>query len=72
MKPQDIIFLFVLAILIYKRKPEWFVWVGLACLVLAIPLFSFWIFYTAQRLIYYSFFLLLIAIIVYIFKKKNN
>jgi len=29
-------------------------WVGLGCFVLAIPLFSQWIFFTAERLTWYG------------------
>ncbi len=70
MKPQDIFFIIILIILLYKKKPEWLVLGGIVCILIAIPLFSFWIFFTAQRLVYYSFFLFLIAILLFAFKKR--
>jgi len=64
MKPQDIVFFVLLGALVISRKPRLFVWAGLGCLVLAIPLFSRWIFFTAERLTWYAaaFFLLFILI----------
>lgn len=54
MKPQDIIFFVVLIALLLSRRPKVLVWAGLGCLVLAVPLFSFWIFFTAERLTWYA------------------
>lgn len=54
MKPQDIGFFFVFAVLLLMRRPLFFVWVGLMCLVLAIPLFATWTFFTAERLTWYA------------------
>ena len=64
MKPQDILFLIVLALLLYKHKPKWFVLAGLACLVLSMPLFHFWVFFTAERLVYYAVGFFLVAIVL--------
>lgn len=60
MKAQDIGFFITIAILLSLRKPRLFVWAGLGSLVLAIPLFAGWIFFTAERLTWYAagFFLL--------------
>lgn len=60
MKIQDIVFFVVLALLILVRSPKLAVFCGIASLLLAIPLFSFWIFFTAERLTWYgaAFFLL--------------
>lgn len=60
MKIQDIIFILVLLILIYKKDPRWSVVAGLASLSLSMPLFATWTFFTAERLTWYaaSFFLL--------------
>lgn len=52
MKLQDAVFLIMLAFLLRKR--EWLLWAGLACFALAIPLFSRWIFFTAERLTWYG------------------
>lgn len=54
MKPQDIIFFVSLALLLALRRPVLFVWAGLGCLVLAIPLFATWTFFTAERLTWYA------------------
>ncbi len=54
MKLQDLIFLAVLAFLLLQRKPSFFVIAGVFCLVLSIPLFSLWIFFTAERLTWYA------------------
>ena len=70
MKPQDIIFLVLLLFLLYKRKPQWFAAVGLALLILSMPLFHFWVFFTAERFVYYAFFLFLISAILLLLKKR--
>jgi len=54
MKPQDILFVLVFAVLLWKRPSHAFVWAGLLCLAAAIPLFSVWIFFTAERLTWYA------------------
>ncbi len=54
MKTQDIGFIIVLALLFVVRKPIWFVYAGLLCFALAIPLFTKWIFFTAERLTWYG------------------
>lgn len=71
-KPQDILFLIVVALLLYKKNPHYFVYAGLICLFAAIPLFSFWIFFTAERLIYYATGFLFIALVMYLVKMRNN
>jgi hypothetical protein len=63
MKPQDILFILILIFLLWKRNPKYFSIAGLACLLISIPLFHFWIFFTAQRLVWYAFVLLAISTI---------
>ena len=60
MKIQDIAFFIILLFLVFKRDTKWAVAFGLISLALSIPLFSFWIFFTAERLTWYAaaFFLL--------------
>lgn len=72
MKIQDIIFLTVLVLLILKRSPKFAVSCGIACLILSIPLFSFWIFFTAERLTWYAAGFFLLAIIFYLFKPNER
>lgn len=54
MKIQDIIFLITLVVILMGRKPKVFLWAAFACLILAIPLFSQWVFFTAERLTWYA------------------
>jgi hypothetical protein len=63
MKIQDIIFLVLLAILLFKHKENSFVAFGLLCFLLAMPFFYFWIFFTAERLVYYGALLVLVEVI---------
>jgi len=67
MKIQDIAFFVVLALLIFKRNPKLAVIAGILCLLLSIPLFSFWIFFTAERLTWYAAGFFLLAIILNLF-----
>ncbi len=62
MKLQDLFFVVVLTLLLVLRKPRLLVWAGLISLILAIPLFAKWIFFTAERLTWYAaaFFLIFI------------
>jgi hypothetical protein len=74
MKIQDIVFFIVMALLIIRPNPRILVISGITCLILSIPLFSFWIFFTAQRLTWYAAAFFLMAIIFnlrIIWKKKE-
>jgi len=70
MKIQDILFLFVLAFLIYKRDSRLSLIFGLGALALSIPLFYLQIFFTAQHLVYYALAFILLAVLIMIFKEK--
>jgi hypothetical protein len=59
MKIQDIIFLILFVILLFKHKENSFVALGLLCFLLAMPLFYLYIFFTAERLIDYGVLLIL-------------
>jgi hypothetical protein len=72
MKIQDIAFFVVLVLLILKHSPKLAVICGIACLFLSIPLFSFWIFFTAEHLTWYAAGFFLLAIIFYLFQLKNE
>ena len=54
MKPQDIVFFLTFGVLLASRKPRLLVFAGLGSLVLAIPLFATWTFFTAERLTWYA------------------
>jgi len=72
MKIQDIIFLLLLFLLIYKRDYKQSVFMGLLSLLTSIPLFAFWIFFTAERLTWYGAGFILLSIVQLIFKKKPS
>jgi hypothetical protein len=61
-----------LALLILKKNPKLLAICGISCLILAIPLFSLWIFFTAERLTWYAAAYFLLATIFYLFKSKNE
>jgi len=63
MKIQDIIFLILFVILLFKHKENSFVALGLLCFLLAMPLFYLYIFFTAERLVYYGAVLVLVEIL---------
>lgn len=71
MKPQDIVFLIILVVLLYKRDTRLFVITGLICLVAAIPLFARWIFFTAERLTWYAALCFLFAIFFSFYKLRK-
>jgi hypothetical protein len=64
MKPQDVIFLIVFLVVIFKRSYKLAVGLGLFCLLLAIPLFAKWIFFTAERLTYYAWAFIALGVIL--------
>jgi len=72
MKPQDIGFLLLLIVLLFKRDERLFVIAGLACLFLAIPFFSLWIFFTAERLTYYAAAFFLLSLVLSIHKQRKT
>lgn len=73
MKPQDIIFFIILLTLLFvARKPRVFVTMGLVCLLVSIPLFSFWVFFTAQKIVYYAAGFFLVSIILHLITNKSN
>jgi hypothetical protein len=71
MKLQDLLFFILLGILIGYRRPVYLVLAGLCCIILAIPLFHFWVFFTAQRLVMYAAGFFLAAIIIFWFQKQR-
>lgn len=72
MKPQDIAFIIMLIVLMALRKPKFLVVSGLTCLLIAMPLFAKWIFFTAERLTWYAAAFFLLAIVVNIWKLRDN
>lgn len=72
MKPQDIIFFIILVILVYKKNSKLAVLIGIIALIISIPLFATWTFFTAERLTWYAaaFFLLSIVFQLKTINKK--
>ncbi len=70
MKIQDLIFLFVFLPHLGARSPKLSVALGLFCLVLAAPLFKFWIFFTAERLTWYAGAFFLTSALLYLYQLK--
>lgn len=66
MKIQDLIFLIIFILVLLKRDSRLSTIAGIICLILSIPLFAFWIFFTAQHLVWYAagFFLLSIVLLL--------
>lgn len=62
MKIQDVIFFIVFLFFLLRREPRFAVLGGLVSLMVSIPLFSAWIFFTAERLTWYAFAFFLLAI----------
>jgi len=54
MKIQDLVFIMVFLFVLWRRSERLSIVIGLFCLLLAIPLFKFWIFFTAERLTWYA------------------
>lgn len=74
MKIQDIVFLIILGVLLFKRDAKWTAGAGIISLIISVPLFSFWIFFTAERLTWYAaaFFLLSIILHLLDFRKETK
>lgn len=72
MKIQDIGFIIVFITLLIIRKPTMLVIVGLSCLILAMPLFYFRVFFTAERLTWYAAAFFLTHLIILISKEIKS
>lgn len=54
MKIQDILFVVFLLSFLFTRNPRILLIAGIVCLLFSIPLFSLWVFFTAERLMWYA------------------
>ncbi len=63
MKIQDIAFILAFVVLLLVRQPKFFVYAGLGMLLLSIPLFATWTFFTAERLTWYAAAFFLMAVV---------
>jgi hypothetical protein len=71
MKPQDLIFFVSLVILCIIRRSKWQTIAGIACLLLAIPLYAKWVFFTAERLVWYASAFFLVATVTEMGKERH-
>lgn len=71
-KIQDIVFIVVLIVLCYVRKPKLITLAGLGCFVVAIPLYYQWIFFTAHRMVMYGAFLLFVSTLLLMFQNAKK
>ena len=71
-KPQDLVFIFVLIVLVFLRNPRLSTGVGLICIIASVPLFALWVFFTAERLTLYAAAFLLLAAIQYLVIIKGD
>ncbi len=71
MKIQDLFFFVILAGLLLTRRTRLLVWAGLGCLLLAMPLFAKWIFFTAERLTWYAAAFFLTFILISLFSPRK-
>jgi uncharacterized membrane protein HdeD (DUF308 family) len=72
MKIQDAVFLVVLLFLVLKHNPKWATIAGIISLVLSIPLFSLWVFFTAERLTWYAGAFFLVAIVLNLWRLRHE
>lgn len=71
-KPQDLAFILILIVLlVWKRDAKVFALAGIGALILAMPFFQFWIFFTAERLVTYAYAFLVISVTLFLFQKTK-
>lgn len=70
MKPQDLLFIILLIVLLRYKNAKFLIVFATGFLILAIPLYYLQTFFTAQRFVEYFFFLLFLATILFLFEKK--
>ena len=72
MKIQDIGFLILIVLIVIGKKPLYLVYAGIVSLIIAMPLFYMWIFFSAQRLTWYAAVFFSIYIAYSIFQRKEK
>jgi len=70
-KFQDLVFLLVFVTICLIRDWKLATIIGLVALLFAVPLFKLWIFFTAERLTWYSAAFILLAIVLLAIKKNK-
>ncbi len=72
MKIQDIAFILLFLFVAWRKSDRVATVFGILCLLLAIPLFKFWIFFTAERLTWYAAAFFAYAIIFQLIKLRKE
>lgn len=73
MKIQDLAFFVILLLLIWLKNFKLTALFGLFSLSLALPLFTFWIFFTAERLTWFAASFFFASLIQYfLYQRKKN
>ncbi len=68
MKVQDLVFGLIFLLVLWRQSERLSTVIGLLLLLLAIPLFQFWIFFTAERLTWYAAALFAYAFLIQLIK----
>ena len=73
MKIQDILFviLLILPIVVKRANARVFIILGIVMIMLSVPFFYMWIFFTAQRLIMYGAGFILVGIVLMLIKQRR-
>ena len=72
MKIQDIIFFVIFGIVLWKRDARWAAVSGLIALIISVPLFATWTFFTAERFTWYAATFFLLSIIFYLLDLRRT
>lgn len=72
MKIHDIIFGIVFVIILIKRRSQIAALAGIGCLLLAMPLYAKWIFFTAQRLVWFAAAFFSLALIIEVWNSRKG
>lgn len=72
MKIQDLTFLVILAFLVWRQDQKLSVLLGLIALLVSIPLFATWTFFTAERLSWYAAAFFLLSVIFQLIKVQRE
>jgi predicted branched-subunit amino acid permease len=70
-KPQDLVFLVLLAGVLVRRSARLATILGLSCLALAMPLFWLKILFTAERLTWYAGALLFYSVLKQLYENRH-
>jgi len=72
MKLQDILFFIFVVIILFTRNSRLSAILGILLLVLSLPLFALWVFFTAERFTWYAGAFFFISVILTISKMRKQ